>query len=126
MKKALICLVLLGIILSSLTYWHIIRTDTLTSMLDTIDTISENVMKEDYDNALAITKNMESDFKTKEKVWKVFVDHEFSNDLDGHIAELKTCITFKDKLRTMLAIDRLRNHIEEFYDNNRLTLTNIL
>lgn len=126
MKKALICLVLLGIILSSLTYWHIVRTDTLTSMLDTIDTISENVMKDDYESALSLTQDMEYHFKSKENVWKIFVDHEFSNNLDGYIDELKTCITFKDKLRTMLAIDKLENHIKEFYENNKLTLTNIL
>lgn len=126
MLRRVIALLLLAAIGCGFYYWSHEKNETVSSLNVLIERLSNEVDSNDLQSAQKSTDEIKQIFEEKQDLFNITNNHEFINTLSDYVSEIEVAIKNDDKSRLETAIAYLKNHINDFYNDSKIKLSNII
>lgn len=126
MLRRVIAALLLTMIGCGFYFWSHAKTDTVNNLNELIGKLSTEVDNGNLAAAQSITEEIKQVYDDKQELFNYVNNHEFMNTVSDYIAEIEVGIKNKDISRLETAIAYLQNHINDFYNDSKLKLSNII
>lgn len=126
MLRRLIALMLLAAMGFGFYYWSYVKKDFNETVNSLIDELSIQVDANETENAKATVGKIKDIYSDKESIYSMLTDHEFLNVFSDHVSEIESAMKTGDHPRLDTAIITLKNHVNDFYKDNKVSLSTIL
>lgn len=126
MIRRVIAAVLLAAIGCGFYFWSHTKNDTIHSLNAMLDTLSVEIDQSNVQGAMTTVENIRQFYTDRQDIFYFTTNHEFINDLSDYVSEIEVGLKHNDISRTETAIAYLRNHINDFLNDNKISLTNII
>lgn len=125
MLRRTIAVLLLAAIGCGFYYWSYLKKDFTTSMDGLIDELSEQVSVGNTDEAQNTIDAMKDLYSSKEDTFNMFANHEFINSLSDYVVSIEASLKSGDVSLLNESLALLKNHVDGFYKDNKISLSNI-
>ncbi len=126
MKRFVISVVILTVIIFSSLKSVCYLKSTTETLVDKIDSINLCVKSDNINSAFEETKKLEALWSDKKDVFVMFVNNNDIDDITYSISKLMPLLEYKDKSEFCSNLNYTKSLIMSIYDNDSISLNNII
>lgn len=126
MKRIMSAVLLLLLCISLCTASNLITEAEAENLIEILDSLEEELKKEDYESALIHISRIEDEWETAEMIFSSLSETKLIDELNLSFNSLEKYIEAEETGHAIIAIEECRHGLETIYQWQKITIDNIL